>query len=167
MALKSDHSVIDRARACSPRAKVMGERMNFRLSAVAVLVLSMWPAFAQDAAPSLALELNGAADTAEGACRLTYVANNGLSGPLEKTVFQMAIFDTAGAVTRLVEFDFGALTIGKTKVVQFDLTDQSCAQISRIVVNDAKQCTTTGGIAVEGCLSALATASRSSIQFGL
>jgi hypothetical protein len=141
--------------------------MSFRLSAVVALVLGACPAFAQDAAPSLALELNGAADTPEGACRLTYVANNGLAAPLEQTSFQMAVFDTAGAVTRLIVLDFGALTVGKTKVVQFDIPGQTCAQISRIVVNDVAQCTTTGGAAVEGCLTALATASRSSIQFGL
>jgi hypothetical protein len=145
----------------------MGERMNFRLSAVAVMVLAACPAFAQDATPALALELNGAADTPEGACRLTYVANNGLAAPLEQTSFQMAVFDTAGAVTRLIVLDFGALTVGKTKVVQFDIPGQTCAQISRIVVNDVAQCTTTGGTAVDGCLTALATASRSSIQFGL
>jgi hypothetical protein len=144
--------------------------MTFRLYAVAALVLAACPAFAQDATPAIALELNGVADVpdvAEGACRLTYVANNGLAAPLEKTSFQMAVFDAAGAVTRLIALDFGALAVGKTKVVQFDIPGQTCAQISRIVVNDVVQCTTTGGAAVDGCLSALATASRSSIQFGL
>lgn len=146
----------------------MGERMELRLSAVfAMMMMAASPAFAQDAAPALALELNGAADTPEGACRLTYVANNGLAAPLEQTSFQMAVFDTAGAVTRLIVLDFGALTVGKTKVVQFDIPGQTCAQISRIVVNDVAQCTTTGGTPVDGCLTALATASRSSIQFGL
>jgi hypothetical protein len=146
--------------------------MTFRLSAVFAMALGACPAFAQDPAPAdnpapLSLELNGAADTPEGACRLTYVANNGLAAPLEQTSFQMAVFDTAGAVTRLIVLDFGALTVGKTKVVQFDIPGQTCAQISRIVVNDVAQCTTTGGAAVDGCLTALATASRSSIQFGL
>ena len=141
--------------------------MDFRLSAVFAVVLAACPAFAQDATPALALELNGAADTPEGACRLTYVANNGLAAPLEKSSFQMAVFDTAGTVTNLIVLDFGALAVGKTKVVQFDIAKLTCAQISRIVVNDVAQCTTTGGTAVDGCLTALATASRSSIQFGL
>jgi hypothetical protein len=129
---------------------------------------SALPLAAQDAAaPSLALELNTAADTAEGACRLTYVASNGLAAPLEMTSFQMAVFDAGGAVTRLIVLDFGALPLGKTKVVQFDIPGQTCAQISRIIVNDVAQCTTTGGSAVEGCLTSLSTASRSTIQFGL
>ncbi len=141
--------------------------MSFRLPALIALSLAALPAFAQDATPALALELNGAADTPEGACRLTYVANNGLTVPLEMTSFQMAVFDGTGAVTRLIVLDFGALPVGKTKVVQFDIPGQTCAQISRIVVNDVAQCTTTGGAAVDGCLTSLATASRGTIQFGL
>lgn len=138
------------------------------LAAIVAATLGVLPAAAQDAAaPSLALELNTAADTAEGACRLTYVASNGLAAPLEMTSFQMAVFDADGAVTRLIVLDFGALPLGKTKVVQFDIPGQTCAQISRIIVNDVAQCTTTGGAAVEGCLTSLSTASRSTIQFGL
>jgi hypothetical protein len=143
--------------------------MSLRLSAVLIAAsLMAFPLAAQEAAtPSLALELNTAADTAEGACRLTYVASNGLPAPLEMTSFQMAVFDADGAVTRLIVLDFGALPLGKTKVVQFDIPGQTCAQISRLIVNDVVQCTTTGGAAVEGCLTSLSTASRSTIQFGL
>jgi hypothetical protein len=137
-------------------------------TALIATVAGLLPLAAQEAAvPSLALELNTAADTAEGACRLTYVASNGLAAPLEMTSFQMAVFDASGAVTRLIVLDFGALPVGKTKVVQFDIPGQTCAQISRIIVNDVAQCTTTGGAAVEGCLTSLSTASRSTIQFGL
>ncbi len=124
-------------------------------------------AHAQDAKPALALELNSTGDTADGGCRLTYVANNGMTAPLEKTSFQMAVFDGTGSVTRLIVLDFGALAVGKTKVVQFDIPSQTCTQISRIVVNDVAQCTTTGGAAVPDCLTTLATASRTAIQFGL
>ncbi len=141
--------------------------LRFFAALVAVSLASA-PVAAQDAAaPSLALELNTAADTAEGACRLTYVASNGLGVPLEMTSFQMAVFDAGGAVTRLLVLDFGALPVGKTKVVQFDIPGQPCAQISRLIVNDVVQCTTTGGAAVDGCLTSLSTASRSTIQFGL
>ena len=143
--------------------------MSLRLFAGCVAMLfTALPVIAQEAAtPSLGLELNTAADTAEGACRLTYVANNGLAVPLEMTSFQMAVFDAGGAVSRLIVLDFGALALGKTKVVQFDIPGQTCAQISRIIVNEVAQCTTTGGAAVDGCLASLSTASRSTIQFGL
>lgn len=124
-------------------------------------------AAAQDAAPALSLELNSVGDTADAGCRLTYVANNGMAAALEKTSFQMAVFDGTGSVTRLIVLDFGALAVGKTKVVQFDIPGQTCAQISRIVVNDVAQCTAAGGAAVPDCLTTLATASRTAIQFGL
>lgn len=124
-------------------------------------------AMAQEGAPALSLELNSLGDTADGGCRLTYVANNGMTAALEKTSFQMAVFDGTGSVTRLIVLDFGALAVGKTKVVQFDIPGQTCAQISRIVVNDVAQCTAAGGAAVPDCLTTLATASRTAIQFGL
>jgi hypothetical protein len=138
-----------------------------KIISVTALCLSASHAMAQDATPALSLELNSVGDTADGGCRLTYVANNGMASALEKTSFQMAVFDGTGSVTRLIVLDFGALTVGKTKVVQFDIPGQTCAQISRIVVNDVAQCTAAGGAAVPDCLSTLATASRTSIQFGL
>jgi hypothetical protein len=131
------------------------------------LCLCAGMAMAQDAAPALSLELNSVGDTADGGCRLTYVANNGMPAALEKTSFQMAVFDGTGSVTRLIVLDFGALTVGKTKVVQFDIPGQTCAQISRIVVNDVAQCTAAGGAALLDCMTSLATASRTAIQFGL
>lgn len=134
---------------------------------VTALCLCASLAMAQDAAPALSLELNSVGDTADGGCRLTYVANNGMAAALEKTSFQMAVFDGTGSVTRLIVLDFGALTVGKTKVVQFDIPGQTCAQISRIVVNDVAQCTSAGGAAMPDCLATLATASRTAIQFGL
>ncbi len=124
-------------------------------------------ALAQDA-PQLSLELNAATDTPEGGCRLTYVVNNRLAAALDKTGFQMAVFDAAGVVTRLMALDFGALPLGKTKIMQFDVPGQACTQISRIVVNDATSCVMAGVEATPGtCLDGLATASKSSIQFGL
>jgi hypothetical protein len=143
--------------------------MSFRLLPILIALFAIpLSAIAQDApAPVLSVELNTAADTAEGACRMTFVANNGLTAPLEATSFQFGVFDADGAVSRLIVMDFGALPVGKTKIVQFDIPKQTCAQISRIVVNDVAQCTTTGGVAVEGCLTSLSTASRGAIQFGL
>jgi hypothetical protein len=143
--------------------------MSFRLLPCLIALLAGGaPALSQDApAPMLSVELNTAADTAEGACRMTFVANNSLAVPLEATSFQFGVFDADGAVSRLIVLDFGALPVGKTKIVQFDIPGQTCAQISRIVVNDVAQCTTTGGAAVDGCLTSLATASRGTIQFGL
>ncbi len=131
------------------------------------LALLAVPAAAQDAA-EFSLELNNAAETTAGGCRLTYVATNKTGQELAQTAYEVAVFNSDGVVSRILVLEFGALTIGKTKVVQFDLSDQPCTGLSRIVVNDVAACTLADGSG-EGdfCLSGLVTASRSTIQFGI
>ncbi len=126
-----------------------------------------FPVLAQDAASEFSLELNNAADTTAGGCRLTYVASNRTGTALSKTSYEVAVFDGDGVVTRILVLEFGALSEGKTKVVQFDLADQPCANISRIVVNNISECTAADGSASDLCLSNLVTGSRATIQFGL
>lgn len=125
------------------------------------------PVAAQDAA-EFSLELNNAAETSAGGCRLTYVATNKTGTELAQTAYEVAVFNAAGVVSRILVLEFGALTVGKTKVVQFDLADQGCADISRIVVNDVAACTLADGSGQgDFCLSGLVTASRATIQFGI
>lgn len=114
------------------------------------------------------IELNGAAETEDGSCRLTYVAANRSDIALESTAFQVGIFDADGAVTRLLVLEFGALVGGKTKILQFDLTGQPCSSISRIVVNDTAACTLSDGSGESAlCSTGLVTRSRTAIQFGI
>lgn len=111
------------------------------------------------------LELNNASEV-EGSCRLTYVATNNTGISLNKTSYEVAIFDAEGGVSNLLVLEFGQLPIAKTKVVQFDLKDQPCADISRIVVNNLAECESADG-SHDFCLSALITSSRNDIQFGV
>jgi len=111
------------------------------------------------------LELNNAADV-EGSCRLTYVATNNTGVALTKTSYEVAIFDSESRVSNLLVLEFGQLPIAKTKVVQFDLKDTSCSDISRIVVNNLAECESADG-AQDFCLSALITSSRTEIEFGV
>jgi hypothetical protein len=99
-------------------------------------------AFAQTG--NIELELNTAAD-ADGGCRLTYVATNNTSVALEKNSYEVAVYDNDGLVKRLLVLEFGWLPVGKTRVVQFDLPDQSCAELSRISVNGPVECTASSG----------------------
>jgi hypothetical protein len=131
------------------------------------LALASGPATAQDQ-PTFQLELNAAADTTAGSCRLTYVATNRSDVALDRTAYEVAVFDAAGTVTRLLVLEFGALVAGKTKILQFDLAETPCASISRIVVNDVAACTATeGGAASDVCMSGLVASSRTAIQFGI
>ncbi|KIN75135.1 hypothetical protein Z945_3034 [Sulfitobacter noctilucae] len=114
----------------------------------------------------LSVELNGAAETEDGSCRLTYVAANRTASALDRTAYEVAVFDTQGTVTRLLVLEFGGLIEGKTKILQFDLSGTPCASISRIVVNDAAGCTVAGA-EVPLCMHALSASSRTAIQFGI
>ncbi|MEO1424675.1 MAG: hypothetical protein AAFV09_16070 [Pseudomonadota bacterium] len=148
---------------------MIAPRRVFRpLLAALTLTFGSLGAQAQDgSAPVFSLELNNAATTAAGGCRLTYVAVNRTGRALQQTAHQVAVFDANGIVRRLLVLEFGALSENKTKIVQFDLGDQTCGDISRIVVNDIAECTGEGGEALQDfCLEALVTQSRTDIQFG-
>lgn len=137
------------------------------LTATALSVASVSPVFAQNEAARFFLELNSAADTAAGDCRLTYVATNGTQVGLNQAAYEVAVFDSGGIVTRILVLAFGALPEGKTRVVQFDIAGQSCENTSRIVVNDVAECVTLGSGVESVCIDSLATATRAPIQFGL
>ena len=122
------------------------------------------PAAAQDAAPSLAIELN-ALQPAEGGCRVTFLATNGLGASLDRAAVEMALFDTAGAIERIVTLDFTELSPGKTKVLQFELAGLDCTDVGRVLVNDITTCEGEG-LAPEACLAALVTTARPDIAFG-
>ena len=144
--------------------------MNFRMTfsaILSVLALVAPPAAAQ--APStLSMELNAAADTAEGNCRLTYVVRNGTDTALDRATYEVGIFDQQGVVQRMLALDFGALDVGKTRILQFDLAGTACAAISQIVVNTAPACVRRGDAAASGiCIEGLEVSSRTAIRFGL
>ena len=123
------------------------------------------PTIAAAQSGNFALELNNASDAGSG-CRLTYVATNNTGTALTKTSYEVAIFDGTGVVSRILVLEFGALPLGKTKVVQFDLTDQPCANISRIIVNNLAECASEQGNH-DFCISGLITNSRNEIEFGV
>lgn len=132
--------------------------------AASVAVLSIMPALAQDAAPSLALELN-ALQPSEAGCRVTFLATNGLSAAIDKATFEVALFGAGGSIDRLVSLDFKNLTQGKTKVLQFELAGLQCDAVSRVLVNDVTACEGTG-LAAGDCLGGLTTSSRVTAEFG-
>jgi len=138
--------------------------------ATAFLATQTAASFAQDTSGDTAefhLDLNSVTETGEGNCRLTYVAANQSATALDRASYQIALFDGQGVVTRLLVLEFGALSEGKTKVLQFDLAETGCGSISRIVVNDSPACVASDGSATELCMSGLVASSRTPIQFGI
>jgi hypothetical protein len=136
------------------------------LSALA-LVPALAPAAAQTPAAQtgpFGLELNNLEDV-DGACRLTFLANNATGVALSQTSYEVVVFDETGAVSQRLILEFGQLPENKTKVVQF-LLDRGCDRISRLLLNDVVECVATEGGAVPHCLDALAPSSRVDVQFG-
>lgn len=140
-------------------------RIAFKLSVALGIVTSLFisgHSIAQE--NSFSLQLNSAKDNENG-CRLTYVAKNNTGVVLEKTSYEVVVFDKDGGVAQFLILEFGNLPIKKTKVVQFELNDQKCGNISRLLINDVSDCIA-GGKTVPICLDALETKSRTKIDFG-
>ena len=135
------------------------------IAALSVAALWALPVAAQDAAPSLALELN-ALQPSDAGCRITFLATNGLAGPIDKATFEVALFGAGGGIDRLVSLDFKTLAKGKTKVLQFELAGLQCDAVRRVLVNDVTACEGTG-LAEGDCLANLATSTRVKAEFGV
>lgn len=135
-----------------------------RMLVATALALLSTPALAEDAAKTLTLDLN-ALQPATDACRVTFLATNGLGVALDKSSFELAIFGKDGVIQRVVLLDFKNLTAGKTKVVQFDLKSIDCTTVSRILVNDVTACEGQG-IDAGACLAALKTSTETQVTFG-
>ena len=147
-----------------PNRRPRATRLSALCAGVLGLPLAAAPVMAQDTT-NFGLELNNARAAGEG-CRLTYVANNNTGTDLETTSYEVAVFDQESVVSRLLILEFGELQDGKTKVVQFDLADMGCEEISRLLVNSVSECTAEGGAEAD-CLDGLVTSSRAEIQFGI
>ena len=135
------------------------------VSAAFTAALVAAPVLAQETAGRFSLELNNA-QSVETGCRLTYVATNNTGTELSAVSYEVAVFDGAGQVNRLLILEFGRLQNDKRKDVQFDLADTSCDNISLLLVNNVSECAAAEGSAPD-CLGALQTSSRAAIEFGV
>lgn len=123
------------------------------------LLLLAGPVSAQVAVPpQVAIELN-ALNPVEAACRLVFVAQNGLQADISGFVIEAVAFDAEGSVARIALFDFADLPAGIPRVRQFDLPDTACDSIASILVNGVQSC--------EGpadCAASLAVSSRTNVE---
>lgn len=132
--------------------------MRLPACALACLLFAA-PALAQeDTAPRLSLELNRI-DALEGACRLTFMAENALDEDLDALSLETVLIDTEGRVERLTLFDFGALPAGIPRVRQFDVPGLACDSLGRVLINGVTECG-----AAEGCSDALELRTRTEVE---
>lgn len=135
------------------------------LTSTLAMSLAMVPAWAEQSAPVLTLELNAAQPSDKG-CRLTFLVSNNLGADLTKAGFEIALFNEAGIVDRLTVLDFKDLPAGKTKVTRFDLAGTDCTKVSRVLINSATECAGTG-VEPAACMRKLKTDTRTGITFGV
>lgn len=132
---------------------------------VAALLLMGSAAMAQDAKPSLALDLNSVQPSDKG-CRLTFVVMNRLGAELTRAAFEFALFNEQGVVDRLTVLDFKDLPVGKTKVTRFELPGTQCTKVTRVLINSATECQGQG-IEPTACMRQLTTSSKAGLEFGI
>lgn len=139
---------------------------NRPLTLLMGLALCCSPAVAQETVPlKFSLELN-ALQESEAGCRVSFLATNQLGGQLDRAAVELALFDTAGAIDRIVTLDFKGLSDGKTKVLQFHLAGLQCNGLGRVLVNEVTACE--GAITPATiCLDALETSTRLNLTFGV
>ncbi|TPJ38678.1 hypothetical protein FJ941_02135 [Mesorhizobium sp. B2-3-13] len=135
------------------------------LTSTLAMSLAIVPAWAEQSAPVLILELN-AAQASDKGCRLTFLVNNNLGADLTKAAFEIALFNEAGVVDRLTVLDFKDLPSGETKVTRFDLAGTDCTKVSRVLINSATECAGTG-LEPAACLRKLKTDTRTGVAFGV
>lgn len=127
------------------------------------LIPSAVLAQSDDAGPkTLFLELNAVQDV-DGACRLTFFAQNDTGVTIEAAVFETVIFDTSGSVVSLSLFDFRDLPADRPRVRQFDLPGTSCATVGQALINGASSCVV-GGAESDLCQSTLSLGSRLPVE---
>lgn len=122
------------------------------------LLLASQGALAQDSVGNLSLELNRV-DALESACRLTFLAENGLGTDLETLSLETVLIDTEGRVDRLTLFEFGALPDGTPRVRQFDIPGLACDGLGRVLINGVAACS-----AGAACAERLELSTRTDVE---
>jgi hypothetical protein len=131
-----------------------------RRSGVALVLAALaLPVAAPAQEPELTIELNNLAPLEAGGCRLTFVVTNGTDTSVSESRYQVAIFDAAGRVQGgLLGMNFGALDAGRLSIVQFDLGNRGCTDISQLHLNSVEACPDAAtGADSDICGSTLAT----------
>ncbi|MBF9036697.1 hypothetical protein HKCCE2091_20880 [Rhodobacterales bacterium HKCCE2091] len=138
--------------------------MKHATASLAALLLSAGTLAAQEDAPdgTLSIELNTVIE-AEGACRLTIMARNGLGADISALVLETVLLTREGIVERLTLFDFQAVPGGRPRVRQFDVAGLACADLGQVLVNGVETCAG-DGIAAEGCEAGLTLSTRTDVE---
>ncbi len=112
---------------------------------------------------SISLQLNRAQPSTAG-CRLSFVMRNNVATSVDGLKLEIVLFDKNGQVGQFFVLNAGALPSGKTKVRQFDIEQQKCSEVSRVLLNDVAAC---GGNSLDPatCLELIRPTTSTHIEF--
>ena len=130
--------------------------------ATALLALAL-TAPVQAQSGGLSVELNRM-DATDGGCSVYFVLENGTGRSFEDLSLDLVMFDTEGVVASRLAVQFAPLPSGKTALRVFDVPNLACGDMGRMLLNDAVGCRDAEG-REGGCLAAVATASRTEVEF--
>lgn len=137
--------------------------MRCATAVLAAASLALSSAALAAGAGRIAVELNDLQVGDGGGCRAVFVLKNDIGQPLDKLTLRVVAFDQKGRATLFLSLDVGALTVGKTRILRFDLGDKvACTDVARMVLDDVTACAG-DGLTPPACLAAIALSSRASV----
>jgi hypothetical protein len=137
---------------------------QFALIALSFLMLAA-PTTAKEPviSPVISIELNKL--EANGAtCRAYMVLRNETSAAFKALKLDLVLFDDQGVVARRLALQAAPLTVGKTSLRVFDIPNQPCAKIGRVLLNDILECQGDTGLR-DNCMALSKTSSRTGAPF--
>jgi hypothetical protein len=122
-----------------------------------------------EALPAPTAAPGNAAEVVAG-CRVYIVVTNPDPEPIAQLRFDLILFGTDGVIARRVAFDLAPLPPHKTAVRLFDLSNQPCDGIGRILVNEVLGCQfgkhedAPAGDSRQVCMDRLKLSSRAKVE---
>jgi hypothetical protein len=111
----------------------------------------------------LHIELNRLEERGAG-CRVHLVLENTSSRAYHSYRLDLVIFGADGVIARRLALETAPLRANKTVVKEFELTDLTCGQVGRVLLNDVSLCASADGD-MDDCITATRVSSRSAVSF--
>lgn len=98
------------------------------------------------------------------ACRAYLLLINKSGTSFESLKMDLVMFDVDGVIIKRLIVQAAPMPIGKTSVKAFDMANQPCNDISRVLMNDVLECVDSSGPRKD-CLGMVSTSTRSPTDF--
>ncbi|WP_440996306.1 Tat pathway signal sequence domain protein [Arhodomonas sp. SL1] len=133
------------------------------LPALMLPLLLSWPALLLAQEGRATVELNKL--EADGAdCRAYLVLENGTDITFETLRLDLVMFGQEGIIAKRLAVDTAPLAAGKTSVKVFAMSELTCAEIGRVLLNGVLACADAEGDR-DDCLARLSPESRAGVPF--